>query len=78
MPDVPRKFKKDNIQSVRFSRSHWKPMQASKWLRDHGFHNTKEFDPTVSELRYRQFNPLKTRKYRYHAITPHIKFVLEY
>ena len=78
MPNISRRYKTNNIQSVRFRRQYWTPARASKWLKKHKFSNVVHHDTTAHDLRYKQFNNLKTKRYRIKRISPTIQFILEY
>lgn len=67
----------NNVQSIVFSKQYFTIKQAKSWLKRHHY-RYGNCDEKENTIRFRQFDPRRTKKYRYKSITEGIKFVLEY
>jgi hypothetical protein len=68
-----------NIQSILFPVITWRPSDARKWLKRHGYKYGK-IDTTQKYHRFRQKQPSKSNKYRIFKLpnSAGIEFILSY
>jgi hypothetical protein len=62
------------IQSILFDKKKWTIPTAIEWLKTHGYKYYK-VDETKEHYRFRQFDPIKGRKYRTLPIGAGIEFI---
>ena len=79
MPNVPRvKSRVDKgVQSILIPTDRYTLSQSKKWVKDYKFLASK-VDVTGQYYRFRQFNPLSSKKYRNKTIGDGIIFILEF